>query len=198
MTTELTLKILALAVSSFGAWKLLKDVIGARRSSLREEYRFAREFFADMSSQDALHPYVRDKGYEALVGTISIGASEIEYLVSLPEPARSLREYVQGKKYLEHASTAGNRQISLKKRYRSRNRMRLQVLGYFLAFVVSYAAMMFPMLFPSVPHQFGLRVSVALPITMLLFGPVTYYFLVQGLKAECARMLIHRENMRPG
>jgi hypothetical protein len=192
MDIELSLKILALVVSAFGAWKILSELARARRSTLREEYRFAKEFFADLQSKESLHPYVRDKGFEALARDRSLTTREIEYLVSLPGPAQSLREYANGRRYLEHAATAGDKQIMLKKRYQKSWILRAILLGYLLLFLAAYSAAWSPLLFPSVPHRFGVRVFAALPFTALAFGPIAYYFFSQGMRVGNALSLIRR------
>lgn len=192
MDIELSLKIFALVVSAFGAWKVLSELARARRSTLREEYRFAKEFFADLQSKEFLHPYVRDKGFEALSGDKSLTTREIEYLVSLPGPAQSLREYANGRRYLEHAATAGDKQIMLKNRYQKPWILRAILLGYLLLFLAAYSAAWSPLIFPSVPHDFGVRIVVALPFTALAFGPIAYYFFSQGLRVGNAISLIRR------
>jgi len=199
MDIELLLKVLALVASAFGAWKILSELARARRSTLRDEYRFAKEFFADIQSKESLHAYVRDKGFEALAGERSLTTREIEYLVSLPCPAQSLREYANGRKYLEHASTAGDKQIMLKKKYQKPRLMWAILLGYFLLFLVAYSAAWSPLLFPSIPSSLGLRLFLALPFTVLAFGPVAYYFFIQGVRVANAIQLVRRvELIRPG
>lgn len=192
MDFEFALKIFALVASAFGAWKVLAELARAKRSTLREEYRFAKEFFADLQSKVPLHPYVRDKGFEALAGDKLLTSREVEYLVGLPDPARSLREFANARKYLEHAVTAGDSQLMLRKKYQGNLTLQAILMGYILLFLSAYTLAWSPLIFPSIPQGFSIRIVVALPITVIAFGPIAYYFFIQGLRVGDAISLIHR------
>lgn len=60
------------------------------------------DFLQEVNSNKQLHPFLREKGYQAIAGDKQIGANEIEYLLSLKGPERALRDYVLGRPYLEH------------------------------------------------------------------------------------------------
>lgn len=198
MDIELTLKLIALLVSAIGTWKVLPDLVRARRATIREEYHFAKEFFADLRSKEPIHPYVREKGFEALADGRPLTAREIEYLLNMPEPARSLREYATGKKYLEHAATAGDRQILVRKRYRRSWVLQALLWLYLLFFFSAYAGAWSPFFFSSMTQELGLRIGVALPVTLLTFGPFAYFFFRQAFFVANALAVIRRDNIRHG
>jgi hypothetical protein len=61
MEFELALKVVALVVSAMGAWKVLSESTRARRTSVRDDYRFAKEFLTDLRAKESMHPYLRDR-----------------------------------------------------------------------------------------------------------------------------------------
>ena len=192
MDLEIVLKLLAVLVSSVGAWKVLTELARARRATLREEYRFAKEFLSDLKSKEPIHVYLKDKGYEALGGDKSLATREIEYLMSLPEPARALREYANGRKYIEHVATAGDRQLLLRRPYRRFVSLRSLIWLYLALFLLAYTAAWSPLVFSEVPRALGFRITVALPFTLLTFGPISYWFFRQGSRVSDAWSLLRR------
>lgn len=104
----------ALPAAAKGVYELL---VGAHVRR-REEYRFARELFADMERVPPLHPFLVEKGIQALVNDPSIKVEEAQYLLTLKDSSRALRDFVMGRKYLDHLPHKGNLQIEFKTLYR--------------------------------------------------------------------------------
>lgn len=182
MELEQALKVAALLVSAIGAWKVLSEITRARRTSVRDDYRFAKEFLTDLRAKEPMHTYLRDKGYEALVSGSPLSTREIEYLLSLPEPVRSLREYASGRKYLQHASTAGTKQLLIKKQYRKSWVLNALLWVYLLLFLGAYTAAWSPLLFATISQQLGLGTVSALAVTLLAFWPRRIFLLPAELQ----------------
>jgi hypothetical protein len=196
MNIELLIKIFALVVSAIGTWMAYSQLARSRKTTLRDEYRFAKEFMNDLKSDKLITTYLKDKGYEALIGITSLTTREIEFLLSLPEPARSLREFVSGRKYLEHVPTAGEKPLMLKKRYRKPSALRRRGLFFMILFAVFYTFIWLPIFLPDWITFMGLRMSSALSLTIVLFAPFTYLFFRMALNVTNARAVLRRAGVR--
>ncbi len=109
---------------------------GVLPSHLRDEYKFAKEFMEALHAPDSMHPFLREKGFQAIAGDNQLSADEVEYLLSLQKPDQALRDYVLGKRYLDHLPHMGNLQVKFRAKYEgswSRNwRKTFYLLAYTL------------------------------------------------------------------
>jgi hypothetical protein len=112
---DLIFKAATVIIGSIGAWKVVYELSIGRRGRMREEYKFAKDFL-DQVKNGEMHPFVREKGFQAIAGDARLRAKEVEYLLSLEEPARALKDYVIGRPYLEHVGSEMI-QIRLKGKY---------------------------------------------------------------------------------
>jgi len=108
--------ILALAAIA-GMAKIIYEFSAGGKLRLREEYRFAKEFLNELSSNPQLHHLAVERGYYALAGTSSMKVSEIKYLVSLSDADRRLKDYVLARKYVEVKEK--NHRIEFRDKYKS-------------------------------------------------------------------------------
>ncbi|CAK3463188.1 hypothetical protein [Vibrio crassostreae] len=109
--------------------KFLYDVASGKLTKLREEYRFAKELLNDIES-GSLHPYVKQKGYQALVGTTNISTEEVEYILTLKDSVQCLNDYVLAREYLERVESRGNTQLHFKSEYQSDNKRLALIIWY--------------------------------------------------------------------
>lgn len=169
-------------------------VIGAR-SRLRDEYKFAREFMLDLERQPTMHPFVLEKGYQALVGDSLLSTNEATYLLSLKDSPRALRDFVMGRKYLEHLPQKGNLQIDFKVVYRTRwprlwrRTMYLTLAG--LLWLLGFGPLVFsPELFK------GVAVETWLPYTfgcIVIFLPNAFFSLKNWARIYRAEELVKNQ-----
>lgn len=191
MNIELGLKLGGVIIALIGLAKILYDLYIGKRTRMRDEYKFAREFFDDLqnAAPGSFHPYLREKGYQAIAGDSQMRADEIEYLLSLTRPERALRDYVMGRRYLEHFPQSGNLQIKFKSAYASKwsRQWRIGMYGFFY-FVLAFAAFT-PWVFASALGLTGQRAIVAFFSCLLLFGPYAVLALRAGTRIHRAQML---------
>jgi hypothetical protein len=107
---DLIFKAVTVIIGAIGAWKVIYELSIGRRGRMREEYKFAKEFL-DQVKDGGMHPFVREKGFQAIAGDARLRGEEVEYLLSLEEPARALKDYVIGRPYLEHV---GGEMVSIR------------------------------------------------------------------------------------
>jgi hypothetical protein len=101
MEVEYIVKTILAFAAIAGVAKIIYEFSAGGKLRLREEYRFAKEFLNELSSNPQLHHLAVERGYYALAGTSSMKVSEIKYLISLSNPDRRLKDYVLARKYVE-------------------------------------------------------------------------------------------------
>lgn len=117
MDYDLAVKLGTLLVGAIGTWKLLVEFMRGRQGQLREEYKFARDFIADLQRGPDMHPFLKQKGFQAIAGDSRLKGAEIEYLLTLQDPAQALEDFVQGKRYLQHLAIATDSQVTFRREF---------------------------------------------------------------------------------
>lgn len=199
MELDLLLKSSTLLLGVIGAGKLLYDLSITKRSRMRDEYTFAKTFFEEVSTNPALHPFLREKGYQAIAGDRQLSGDEIEYLLSLENPDRALRDYVLGRQYLEHLPQSGNLQIEFKKRYERKwsRKWRIYIYSglYVLFSLTAFSPLVLSQLFAFSSAQTVQSLILSVPV----FGPYGWFFLKTAAHIYRAQKLVdnqHRHTKR--
>lgn len=104
---------------AYGAAKIYYDLSAGRVTRMRDQYRFAKEYFLDRNSGDVNHPFLWEKGLKAIVGDESLDAEDIEYLLKLKNPVRAVSLYSLGKDYLQLRKSDGGDAVEFRRHYRS-------------------------------------------------------------------------------
>ncbi len=190
MGIEQILKIGAFFLSAVATWKVIIELLRGRQGRLREEYKFAKAFFEHLQSEPNLHPFLKEKGYQAIAGDPTLTAAEVEYLLTMRNSPRALKDYVFGRKYLEHLSTAGNSQILFKKRYSKAWVVRTLAIYYYAQYFFLYLLAFSPLFFHGIATLFSTRTSVALAVSCAIFLPLALYSLVAGMRIVRAEELV--------
>lgn len=194
MDYDILIKTATVLIGAIGAAKLIYDLSIGKRGRMREEYKFAKDFLQDVSSGEQLHPFLREKGYQAIAGDKQIGADEIEYLLSLKGPERALRDYVLGRPYLEHLPDAGNLQISFREKYKGvwsrRWRKFFYLITYFGLAFLAFAPLVLSKFFPIGPPQ----IFVAFAVCVSVFGPYAWFALKAGTRIYRAEKLVEHQH----
>jgi hypothetical protein len=139
MEVETWLKIIGTGVASFTIWKFFYQINSWKKSYLRGEYKFSKEFLRDIESQKTnLHPYSIEKGYQAIAGTDTVESKEIEYILSLKNPLQCLNDYILSKQLMEKVDTTGDLKVEFKRRY-SFKAYRLWLKAMFASFYFLFA-----------------------------------------------------------
>ncbi|WP_443797747.1 hypothetical protein, partial [Burkholderia vietnamiensis] len=140
MDIDLVVKPVTVLIGAYGAAKVYYDLSLGKVTRMREQYRFAKEYFSDIKSGDASHPFLREKGLQAIVGDERLHASDIEYLLRLKEPAKAIEYFGLGQRYLQLRRSGVDEAIEFRRPYRgewSRRWRKWTFLGLygFFAFV---------------------------------------------------------------
>ena len=109
------------------------DIKNIRNRNLQEEYRFAKDFFSEISSTSEMSSFLQQKGYEAIAGNTHLSWFEIKYLLQFPEPVKAIDSYTNGKSYLKYKDKADCK-IVFKRTFKRKGqrlfKKALYVLGY--------------------------------------------------------------------
>jgi len=198
MDADLSIKLGSLAIGLIGlaitAWKFPYDLLRSRHGTYREQYRFAAEFLTVLSREPAsLHPYAKQKGLQAIAGGSHLSTAEIEYLLSLQEPVQAMDDYVFSKKYLIHRPTAGETQIEFKKLYQAKWRRITLATVLLLLYFGTYCLAVAPLFLPGFKIITINQLLAMLPITLLVFLPMSYLALRGVNRIVRAQALVSRQ-----
>jgi hypothetical protein len=194
MDLDITIKSGTFLLGVVGSAKVLYEISIGRQSRMREEYKFAKAFIVELNSNPDMHPYVLEKGCQALAGDRQLVAEEIKYLLSLQRPSLALRDYVLGRKYLEHLPNVGNLQIAFKKKYQgiwSRLWRKSLYISFYALFVFFAVA---PVLLSKFLFKSPSDVVFPLILCLAVFVPYAWYSLVEAARIYRAEKLVQHQD----
>jgi hypothetical protein len=180
---DIVFKVITLIIAVFGLPRIIEELTNTKRSRLREEFKFIKEFITELESA---HPFVIEKGYLAISGDDSLTAKEIIYLFSLKSPGQALRKYARARKYLkfQEPTDSTEAKIEFREEYPGNKRKWLKKInigayGIFASFAFA------PLLFAKDIFGSNWQLAIALSGLFLVgFGALAYSFL-----ADYARIL---------
>jgi len=137
MDLDIILKIIGVITGVITAGKLIYDFAISRKNRLREDYKFAKDFFNEINKTENSHPFVIERGYQAISGDTSLTIQEAEYLFSLKNPSSALRDYVLARHYLEHLQESGDLKINFRKKYLTNWSRKWRKIFYLISYLVT-------------------------------------------------------------
>lgn len=168
-----------------------RDLFLNKKNRLREEALFANDFIK--MDDGTLHPFVREKGYQAIAGSKWISADEVAYILTLKDSEQCLNMYVRGKYYLDFACKNGSQKFQYKEKYRKKYAIAWRKKLYFFMYVLFAFLALFPFIF-SKSLGFGFEnVVKALLITMPIFGIYAWFFLDLNIKLNSTKNLVEKQ-----
>ena len=183
---DLLYKVGTFLVGAIGTWKLIVEFLRSRNGHLREEYRFAQGFLSDLDANPKMHPFLREKGFQAIAGDTRLSAAEIEYLLTLHDTPRALKDFILGRPYLEYLATASGAKIVLKSKFRDKWPRLWRKIWYFILYVGCYSLGVSPIFFA----QPGQAVVAMFAITAFVCFPAGYLALRAGVRLARAEVLV--------
>lgn len=202
MNYDLNFKLVTLILGGvtgiIATWRIVVELIRGKHGSLRDEYKFAKEFLNDLKANSGMHPFLKQKGLQAIAGNTNLSTVEVEYLLSLQDSARALKDYAFGGIYLEHRATAGGQQISFRVKYSTPWSRRWRKAAYVALYLVFYFAALAPLfLFVFKVLQLSPALS-ALAFCMIFFLPMAILALRAAIRIGRAEALVRTQYQPPG
>ncbi|WP_075178395.1 hypothetical protein [Neptunomonas phycophila] len=117
MDLEFYLKLIPVTLGVFGAIIAYLNFSTSSRASLREQYKFAKEAMKDFKEDPKMHPFIKEKALQAIAGTKTILAEEMEYILSLDNSSMRLNEFSKAKKLLIRFDKSSSKKFAFKGRY---------------------------------------------------------------------------------
>ncbi|WP_305825071.1 hypothetical protein [Massilia brevitalea] len=171
-------------------WKLFKElpeIFSGRNKSLREEAEFADKFFVRLA-QDDLSPFAQEKGFQALARSRIVSASEIKSILAIKQCPQLVRDFVDGRAYIERVSIGEGSKFRFKRKYYSKSSRMARKIAYFIFYMISFVAAISPLIWAGTLHDLK-------PINYFLFvGPfcllLAYVSVAEGHNITCAEKVI--------
>lgn len=118
MELESWLKIILVVLGVVGATITCLNFSMFSRESLREQYKFAREVMKDFKEEPNMHPFLKEKALQAVVGNKSISKEEVEYILSLKDSSVRLNEFSKAKHLIERFNGVSLSSFSFRGRFK--------------------------------------------------------------------------------
>lgn len=187
-------------VGSFTAFatlgRLVVDVVNSKKSKMRDEYKFAREFLESVKEDKDVHPFAMEKGYQAIAGSSKVKAKEIRYILELENASERLQDFVDGYDYLQHLSAQGDKEISFRAKYATKWKLNLRKYACFASYLVNAFLAFVPFVFQKELKLALNEVGMAMCFTVPIFIPYALHFLFMGLKIRSAQQFIELQSKR--
>ena len=193
MDYELIYRLATLALGAIATWRVVVELIRGRHGSLRDEYRFARDFLQDLKANPGMHPFLKQKGLQAIAGDTSLSTSEVEYILGLRDSPQALKDYVLGRPYLDHLATAGAKQIAFKGNYSKLWSRRWRKALYLLLYTILYLAAVAPLLLLSFKVVQPGQAALAFACSLVVFLPPAFLALRAGVRIARAEELVRSQ-----
>jgi hypothetical protein len=187
--------ITVIAGTFFASWKILRELSSTKTSKLREEYKFAKEFLEYKANKDGkAHPYIWEKGLQALAGTNKIKPEEVEYILSLKNPSQCLKDFVLARRYLEDIETTGDLKLSFKKKYKADASRKWRKLYYVIQYFITALFALSPISIATFLNWEFKDFLLAISITLPIFGFVAYNSLIAHVSITRGEHLVKSQS----
>lgn len=194
MNLDLIAKLGALLLGAISTLKLTYDWLYGRQGRLREEYRFANDFLRAVGENSHMHPFVKQKGYQAVAGDTRLSANEIEYLLTLHDSARALGDYVLGRPYLKHFATAKEAQITFHPKYKAHWPRFWRKTWYLGLYLIFFAGAFAPLFLPAFKSLQPSQALVLFAFTFPLLIPPSFLALRAAVRIARAEALVANQH----
>ena len=169
MDISLWFKVPAIISAFILTSKFLLDLASGKSAKLKDDYRFSKEFLTDVES-GILHQYSIEKGYQAIAGTDDVSMKEVEYILTLENSSKCLKDYILAKDYLQKIEPNGALKLQFKLKFSSNySRLWRKGLFGFMYFVLSFIAFS-PLFFDMFLGITKLQSFIILMVTIPTFG----------------------------
>lgn len=115
MDTEHVLKVVpvitTIVLGAITLWLSIKQYLDGNKNARREEYKFAKLFFEDLTLNPNMHPFARKKGFQAIGKNKDLPPMVIEHLMTFDDPVMALSDYEVSRGYLQHSEDRGEHQL---------------------------------------------------------------------------------------
>ena len=195
MNYEIVLRLVPVLLGVIGLAKIFYDLSIARRTWMRDEYRFAKDFLEAIEINKKIHPFLREKGYQAIAGSKLLNADEIQYLLSLNGSNLAIRDYSLGRTYLQHLPKSGVFEIDFKEKYKKDWSRKWRKWSCLAGYAVCAVAAFFPLIISGIFLQKITMLLRSFVLTFPIFGFYALFFLWTSTKIHRAEKLVKNQHL---
>ncbi len=186
-------KAISIVFAAFTAILAYLKFTDSSRSSLREQYKFAKEVMKDLKEEQDIHPFLKEKGLQAIAGSKDIAAEEIDYILSLRSPSSRLTEFMKAQKLLTLFGNEGYRKFCFKGRYNKKTYRFVLKIFYGCIYFLSVFAAFYPIVFANSLNIEPFKLALTILIVFIIF---VFYAIVAAnafLKITLAENLVSKQ-----
>ncbi|AMC35453.1 hypothetical protein [Janthinobacterium sp. B9-8] len=159
----------------------------------RDDYKFAKEFLADIQSFSPLHPYLIESGGAVILGKEGATLSEITYLLNQRNSLKAIKRYAAaGQEYVEYLESEGC--ISFRDKYKSKEKRKFLKIKYVILFVVFFSISFSPFLINYFVEKIKMDFFVSF-FVFVGFLPQAIIFLFSAKNLQMGENLVASQNL---
>lgn len=195
MDFQFYLKLATIILGVIGTIIAYLNFSTSSRSSLREQYKFAKEAMKDFEKEPDMHPFLKEKALQAIAGTKTIKKEEMEYILSLKDSSTRLHEFSIAKQLLVRFDNAGVQKFWFKGRY-SNKRYRLVLKVFYASIYFTFASLAFsPIIFAGYLKLDPTDLVLLSLFTFLIFGFYGFVAAKAFVKLKLGESLVSNQSL---
>jgi hypothetical protein len=191
---EMLIKVAPFVIGLIGvhvaAWRFMVEMHRGRQGNLRDEYKFFKDFLSDLKAHPDMHPFLMEKGYQAVSGGAEVSGAEMEYILQLHSAVEALRKFVSGRRYLDFYTTSTDQKIKFKRKYLNTWTRFWRKWLYAGVYFICASIAVSPLLLPGLKLMSSEDALVSLILTLPVFFPIAIMALRAAVRINNAESLI--------
>jgi hypothetical protein len=124
-------KIAVIVWTSYQLYEKFFESQNKAGNKIREDYKFAKDFFEEREKNPDLHKFVVELGYLGITHDRGVTPEVVEYLLSLQKPETALFWFKKTRRYLDFSITSLDQKIRFKSKYREES-SRIKYKNFYL------------------------------------------------------------------
>lgn len=193
-----SIKILEFGLKFVGIWaaiaaiyKLINELIYNRKSKLREEYEFIKQYLKDISENEQ-NKFVIEKGYLAISGKL-LTSCEILFLLKFMFPSLAFSSIHHALKHIEFYQEENK--YKYRDKYKNKTKRKIIEWWYFLTYFLFFFIAFSPVLFGSFVNIELNFLSVVIFILFIVsFATLAVLQIVEYKKIYSAKYIIEEQD----
>lgn len=179
-----------------GILKVIYEVWTYLQNRLHQNYKLAKEIFDDIHNNPSMHPYVLERGYQALAKSKNIKIPEAQYLTSLVNPNSSLTNYIKAKSYLLF-SPDKDKKVEFQKKHESKLLRRIRKAFHMSLYWIFGFIAIFPIFFLGVlvPNKELWTSALVIGTFLINFGALSLFSLDEYFIIRRAEELVENQKI---
>lgn len=188
---EFGLKLVGICAAIAAIYKLINELIYNKKSKLREEYEFIKQYLKDISDNEQ-SKLVVEKGYLAISGKL-LPSTEVLFLLEFMFPSFAFSRIHYAMKHIEF--DANQNKYKYRENYKNESKRKILEWWYLLTYFFFFFISFFPILFGSFVKMNLNFLSIVIFILFIIsFATLAILQLVEYKKIYAAKYIIEEQD----